>query len=107
MGWKAVVAGDMASESPPPTSNPSFTTPFQHHSNPPTRYSQVITLNSVSIIVSEFIPYGANSMVTTNMNLGSQERVQGGLFTPGIETDKVAIKLYVKPGLTKVGSSTS
>ena len=55
---------------------------------------EIITFNSVSIIVSEFIPYGANNMVTTNGNLGSQERVQGGLFTPGVETDKVATKMY-------------
>lgn len=63
---------------------------------------EVITLNSVSVIVSEFLPYGANNMVTTNDNLGSQQRVQGGLFTPSVETDKVATKLYIKPGMTKV-----
>jgi WD repeat-containing protein 35 len=63
---------------------------------------EVITLNSVSVIVSEFMPYGANNMVTTNDNLGSQQRVQGGLFTPSVETDKVATKLYIKPGMTKV-----
>ena len=39
---------------------------------------EVITLNSVSIIVSEFIPFGANQVVQLNNNLGSTERVQGG-----------------------------
>ena len=63
---------------------------------------EVITLNSVSIIVSEFLPYGANNMVTTNDNLGSTQRVQGGLFTPSVEADKVATKLYIKPGMTRV-----
>lgn len=63
---------------------------------------EVITLNSVSIIVSEFLPYGANNMVTTNDNLGSEQRVQGGLFTPSVEPDKVATKLYIKPGMTRV-----
>uniref|UniRef100_A0A7S2RBC2 Uncharacterized protein n=1 Tax=Rhizochromulina marina TaxID=1034831 RepID=A0A7S2RBC2_9STRA len=63
---------------------------------------EIITVNSVSIIVSEFIPFGANNMVTTNQNLGSQERVQGGLFTPAVEGEKVATKMYIKPGMTKV-----
>jgi hypothetical protein len=37
---------------------------------------QIITLNSVSIIVAEFIPFGANQIVQMNQNLGSSERVQ-------------------------------
>lgn len=37
---------------------------------------EIITLNSVSLIVSEFIPFGANQVVQLNCNLGSAERVQ-------------------------------
>lgn len=37
---------------------------------------EVITLNSVSVIVAEFIPFGANQIVQMNQNLGSTERVQ-------------------------------
>ena len=39
---------------------------------------EIITLNSVSIMVGEFIPTGANQIVQMNENLGSTERVQGG-----------------------------
>lgn len=48
---------------------------------------QVITLNSVSIIVAEFIPFGANQIVQMNQNLGSTERVQGGFFTALIDSE--------------------
>ncbi|RHY85375.1 hypothetical protein DYB35_008142, partial [Aphanomyces astaci] len=37
---------------------------------------EIISLNSVSLIVSEFIPFGANQLVQLNCNLGSTERVQ-------------------------------
>ena len=37
---------------------------------------EIITLNSVSLIVAEFIPFGANQVVQLNCNLGSTERVQ-------------------------------
>jgi WD repeat-containing protein 35 len=41
----------------------------------------------VSIIVAEFIPFGANQIVQMNQNLGSTERVQGGFFTALIDND--------------------
>jgi hypothetical protein len=53
----------------------------------PPRCPQIITLNSVSIIVAEFIPFGANQIVQMNQNLGSTERVQGGFFTALIDND--------------------
>jgi WD repeat-containing protein 35 len=49
--------------------------------------AQIITLNSVSIIVAEFIPFGANQIVQMNQNLGSTERVQGGFFTALIDSE--------------------
>jgi WD repeat-containing protein 35 len=63
---------------------------------------EVITLNSVSIIVAEFIPFGANQLVQMNANLGSTERVQGGFFTALIDTDSTGTKFTVDPGLTSV-----
>jgi len=63
---------------------------------------EVITLNSVSIIVAEFIPFGANQIVTMNNNLGSTERVQGGFFTALIDEDSGGTKFEVEPGLTSV-----
>ena len=37
---------------------------------------EIITLNSVSLVVAEFIPFGPNQIVQLNANLGSSERVQ-------------------------------
>jgi len=63
---------------------------------------EVITLNSVSVIVSEFIPFGTNNIVQLNNNIGSTERVQGGFFTASIDNETSATKLEVSPGLTSI-----
>ena len=63
---------------------------------------QIITLNSVSIIVAEFIPFGANQLVQMNQNLGSTERVQGGFFTALIDSESSGTKFEVQPGLTSI-----
>eukprot|EP01029_Cantina_marsupialis_P017869 TRINITY_DN4028_c2_g1_i1.p1 TRINITY_DN4028_c2_g1~~TRINITY_DN4028_c2_g1_i1.p1 ORF type:complete len:886 (+),score=286.50 TRINITY_DN4028_c2_g1_i1:119-2776(+) len=63
---------------------------------------EIITLNSVSIIVAEYIPFGANQIVQMNNNLGSTERVQGGFFTALIDDDASGTKFEVEPGLTSV-----
>lgn len=39
---------------------------------------EVILLDEVSILICEWIPYGANAMVKLNDNMGSHERCQGG-----------------------------
>jgi WD repeat-containing protein 35 len=46
---------------------------------------EVITLNSVSIIVAEYIPFGANQIVQLNNNVGSTERCQGGFISPDVD----------------------
>ena len=63
---------------------------------------EIITLNSVSVIVSEFIPFGPNQIVQLNCNLGSTERVQGGFFTPMIDNDSCKTQITVEPGLTSI-----
>jgi WD repeat-containing protein 35 len=63
---------------------------------------EVITLNSVSIIVAEYIPFGANQIVQLNQNLGSTERVQGGFYTALVDDDESGTNLNVQPGLTSV-----
>ena len=63
---------------------------------------EVITLNSVSVIVSEFVPFGANQIVQLNHNLGSTERVQGGFYTALIDEDAAGTRFTVEPGLTSV-----
>ena len=48
---------------------------------------EIITLNSVSMIVAEYIPFGANQLVQLNNNVGSTERVQGGFISNVIDGD--------------------
>ena len=43
----------------------------------------------MSIIVAEYIPFGANQIVQLNNNVGSTERVQGGFISPAVD-DKAA-----------------
>ena len=63
---------------------------------------EVVTLNSVSIVVSEFIPFGANQVVQMNTNMGSTERVQGGFFTALMDDGEDGTGFQVPPGLTSV-----
>jgi hypothetical protein len=65
---------------------------------------EIITLNSVSIIVAEYIPFGANQIVQLNINVGSTERNQGGFIAPAISdyhnTGETQIQMH--PSLTSV-----
>ena len=63
---------------------------------------EVITLNSVSIIVAEYIPFGANQIVQLNNNVGSTERVQGGFISPAIDDKADETSLSMSPELTSV-----
>ena len=63
---------------------------------------EVITLNSVSIIVAEYIPFGANQIVQLNNNVGSTERVQGGFISPAIDDKAAETSLCMSPELTSV-----
>uniref|UniRef100_K3WM40 Uncharacterized protein n=1 Tax=Globisporangium ultimum (strain ATCC 200006 / CBS 805.95 / DAOM BR144) TaxID=431595 RepID=K3WM40_GLOUD len=63
---------------------------------------EIITLNSVSLIVSEYIPFGSNQVVQLNCNLGSTERVQGGFFTAIVDDNASGTQISVDPGLTSI-----
>lgn len=63
---------------------------------------EIITLNSVSLIVSEYIPFGSNQVVQLNSNLGSTERVQGGFFTAVVDDNASGTQISVDPGLTSI-----
>mmetsp|Transcript_38301 Transcript_38301/g.122822 ORF Transcript_38301/g.122822 Transcript_38301/m.122822 type:complete len:350 (+) Transcript_38301:73-1122(+) len=63
---------------------------------------EVITLNSVSIIVAEYIPFGANQIVQLNSNVGSTERVQGGFISPAIDDDVSGTIMALSPEMTAV-----
>lgn len=63
---------------------------------------EVITLNSVSIIVAEYIPFGANQIVQLNNNVGSTERVQGGYISPAVDNNSSDTRIEMSPELTSV-----
>jgi hypothetical protein len=63
---------------------------------------EIITLNSVSLIVAEYIPFGSNQVVQLNCNLGSTERVQGGFFTAIVDDNAAGTQISVDPGLTSI-----
>lgn len=63
---------------------------------------EIITLNSVSVIVAEYIPFGSNQIVQLNSNVGSTERVQGGYISNVIDGDAGGTALELSPELTSV-----
>lgn len=63
---------------------------------------EVITLNSVSIIVAEYIPFGANQIVQLNHNVGSTERVQGGYISPFVDDDSTNTNMEMSAEMTAV-----
>ncbi len=63
---------------------------------------EVITLNSVSIIVAEYIPFGANQIVQLNNNVGSTERVQGGFISPDVDDSAGGTSMTDDHDLTSV-----
>jgi WD repeat-containing protein 35 len=63
---------------------------------------EVITLNSVSIIVAEYIPFGANQIVQLNNNVGSTERCQGGFISPAVDENSADTQIQMSPELTSV-----
>ncbi|CEG49204.1 uncharacterized protein PHALS_06978 [Plasmopara halstedii] len=66
------------------------------------RLDEIITLNSVSLIVAEYIPFGSNQIVQLNCNFGSTERVQGGFLTAIADNDTSGTQISVDPGLTSI-----
>eukprot|EP00903_Cladosiphon_okamuranus_P012290 g11524.t2 len=73
-----------------------------HTNNIRDELDEVITLNSVSIIVAEYIPFGANQIVNLNNSVGSTERCQGGFISPRIDDDSTGTDLEMSPELTSV-----
>ena len=63
---------------------------------------EVITISNVTILIGEWIPFGANQVVELNMKLGSNERCQGGYFTAQVDDDSTNTQCEVPTGLTSV-----
>lgn len=67
-----------------------------------TELDEVITLNSVSLIVAEFVPFGSNQIVQLNNTIGSNERVQGGYICSEIDDRASETTVEMNAELTSV-----
>lgn len=63
---------------------------------------EIITLNSVSLIVAEYIPFGSNQVVQLNNTIGSTERVQGGFVSSELDEKSCETSVEMKAELTSV-----
>ncbi len=63
---------------------------------------EVITLNSVSLIVAEFVPFGSNHIVQLNNTIGSNERVQGGYISSHVDDRSSETNVEMSADLTSV-----
>lgn len=63
---------------------------------------EIITLNSVSVVIAEYVPFGANNVAQVNSNLGSADRVSGGFFSAVVDDDAGGTRFAVEAGLTSV-----
>lgn len=63
---------------------------------------EIITLNSVSLIVAEYIPFGSNQIVQLNNTIGSNERVQGGYICSKIDDRSYETTVEMNADLTSV-----
>eukprot|EP01048_Picozoa_sp_COSAG05_P008243 COSAG05_NODE_619_length_8315_cov_5.484421_7_plen_631_part_00 len=64
--------------------------------------SEAIQLDTVRMLVGEWIPFGSNQIVALNDKLGSADRCQGGMFTGKADEDSNGTRLAVPPGSTSV-----
>jgi hypothetical protein len=64
--------------------------------------SEAIQLDTVRILVGEWIPFGSNQIVALNEKLGSADRCQGGMFTGQADGDSNNTSLSIPQGSTSV-----
>jgi hypothetical protein len=64
--------------------------------------SELMHLENVHMLMSEWIPFGSNEMAGLNSRLGSDEKVQGGSFTAQLDDGKCATQCAVDAGMTSV-----
>lgn len=63
---------------------------------------EVIHLTNVRVLMGEWIPFGPNKMSELNARLGSDERAQGGCFSPLLDDGLGATQCSLASGLTSL-----
>lgn len=64
--------------------------------------SEAIVLENVSVLISEWVPFGSNQVVAMNERLGTGERCQGGLLTRKVDADTTSHSFECDTGMTMV-----
>ena len=64
--------------------------------------SEVVILNEVRLLISEWVPFGSNQIVALNTTLGSADRCPGGMFTDKVDHDPSASEFECPTGMTTV-----
>ena len=63
---------------------------------------EVITLNSVSIIVAEYIPFGANQIVQLNPMWAVRSACRAASSVPAVDEDSSGTSMEMSPEMTAV-----
>jgi hypothetical protein len=64
--------------------------------------SEAIIMESVKLLISEWVPFGANQIIALNETLGSADRCPGGMFTDRVDNDPSAAEFECPTGMTTV-----
>lgn len=64
--------------------------------------SEFIILQTVRLLISEWVPFGSNQIVALNTTLGSADRCPGGMFTDKVDHDPSASEFQCPTGMTTV-----
>jgi len=63
---------------------------------------EVISMDYVTVVIGEWIPFGMNLIRQLNDKLGSSERVQGGVFSAEIDDSPAECQFEIPSGSTEV-----
>jgi len=65
-------------------------------------FTNIIDLSYATVLVIEWVPFGANQIVALNYRLGAFDRCQGGLFTALIDKNPTDTNFKLPTGMTSI-----
>jgi len=64
--------------------------------------TEYVKLDDVTILIAEWLPFGANNIKTLAYKVGADERVSSGFYSATVDENPGATSLDVEPGLTNI-----
>lgn len=64
--------------------------------------TEYVKLDDVTVIIAEWLPFGANNIKTLAQKVGADERVSSGFYSATVDENPGATSLDVEPGLTNI-----